>query len=160
MEHFNFNRPIVLIDMDGVLVDYDARSKELKQQGYDGKVFYHPTGFLDMQSIEGAVDAYHYLADNFEVYICSTPSWSNPEVWAEKRRWVDKYLGKKAHKRLILTHNKGLIKGDYLIDDRKANGVGDFINNGGKWVQFASENFPDWKITLEHFKLILENTNQ
>lgn len=153
--HFNFTRPVILIDMDGVLVDYDKRAKELQESGYDGKVFYHPTGFLGMEPIEDAIDAYHFLAEHFEVYICSTPSWLNPEVWAEKRRWVDKHLSKIAHKRLILTHNKGLIRGDYLIDDRKANGVGDFIDLGGVWIEFGSDKFPDWDTVIRYFKQLV-----
>ncbi len=150
--HFNFTRPIILIDMDGVLVDYDKRAAELRQIGYDGKVFEHPTGFWDMEAIPHAIEAYHQLNQHFEVYICSTPAWETPEVWMEKRRWVEKHLGEAAHKRLILTHNKGLVRGDYLIDDRDANGVGDFVQNGGEWIQFGSAEFPDWAAVLPWFQ--------
>lgn len=50
-------------------------------------------------------------------------------------------------KRLIITHNKGLNKGDYLIDDRLAKGVTDF---DGEHIHFLTDRFPDWKSVLEY----------
>jgi len=58
-----------------------------------------------------------------------------------------KYLGKNAYKRLILSHNKHLNIGDYLIDDRTANGAGQFR---GEHIHFGSEKFPDWKAVLSY----------
>jgi len=40
-----------------------------------------------------------------------------------------------------------LIKGDILIDDRPNNGAKDF---DGKWIQFGSEEFPDWNAVLHY----------
>ena len=50
-------------------------------------------------------------------------------------------MGKSAYKRLIISQNKHLNIGDYLIDDRTANGVGQFR---GEYIHFGSEKFPDW----------------
>ena len=36
----------------------------------------------------------------------------------EKYEWVENYLGDAWVKRIILTRDKTLIKGDYLIDDK------------------------------------------
>ena len=65
----------------------------------------------------------------------------------DKNEWIKKHLGKSAHKRLILSHHKNLNKGDYLIDDRTANGAGEFE---GEHIQFGSEKFPDWDSVLEY----------
>ncbi len=46
------------------------------------------------------------------------------------------------YKRLILTHHKNLNKGDYIIDDRTANGVDKFE---GEHIHFGSEQYPDWQ---------------
>ena len=55
--------------------------------------------------------------------------------------------GDPAYKRLILTHNKQLNIGDYLIDDRTKNGAGEFT---GEHIHFGTEKFPDWKSVLDY----------
>lgn len=151
MKHLRINipitKPIVYIDMDGVLANFDKRVKELEAQGFKaGSVFKHPEAYKDLEPIEGAIEAWHSLQEKYETYVLSTPAWSNPDSWSEKRIWVEKYLGKSAHKKLILSHNKGLVKGDYLIDDREANGVGDF---SGEHIHFGTEEYPDWESVLQ-----------
>jgi len=141
------DKPIVLIDMDGVLCDFDKRKKELEAQGVKGaSLFKHPTAYKDLEPIEGAIEAWNLLQEKYETYVLSTPAWSNPDSWAEKRKWVETYLGKTAHKKLILCHHKGLVKGDYLIDDRIANGVADFT---GEHIHFGTMDYPTWKEILE-----------
>jgi hypothetical protein len=143
-------KPIVLIDMDGVICDFDKRAKELELQGVKGQsLFKHPSAYKDLEPIEGAIDAWHTLQDKYETYILSTPPWSNPDAWAEKRMWVETHLGKSANKKLILCHNKGLVKGDFLIDDRIANGVADFE---GEHIHFADAKFPGWKEVLDYLE--------
>ena len=61
--------------------------------------------------------------------------------------WVKKYLGKAAYKRLILSHHKNLNIGDYLIDDRTANGAGEFK---GEHIHFKTDRFKDWKDVLNY----------
>lgn len=136
------NKPIILIDMDGVLCDFDKRKGELEAEGVKGaKLFTHPSAYKDLDPIEGAIEAWNGLQEKYETYILSTPPWSNPDAWSEKRKWVDKYMGKTSHKKLILSHHKGLVRGDYLIDDRVANGVADFQ---GEHIHFGTHKFPDW----------------
>lgn len=142
------DKPIVYIDMDGVMCDFDARKAELKKIGVtEHKIWKHPNVFRDLEPIEGAVDAWHAMQPYFETYILSTPPWSSPEAWSDKRKWVETHLGETAKKKLILCHNKGLVKGDYLIDDRIANGVADFT---GTHIHFGSEQFPNWESILTH----------
>ena len=141
-------KPIVLIDMDGVICDFDKRAKELEAQGVKGQsLFKHPSAYKDLEPIEGAIDAWNALQDKYETYILSTPPWSNPDAWAEKRMWVQQHLGDSAKKKLILCHNKGLVIGDFLIDDRIANGVADFK---GEHIHFADSKFPGWRDVLIH----------
>ena len=141
-------KPILLIDMDGVICDFDKRKKELEEKGFKGgSIFKHPEAYRDLEPIEGAIEAWHALQEKYETYVLSTPAWSNPESYSEKRIWVEKYLGKSAHKKLILGHHKGLVRGDFLIDDRIANGVADF---GGEHIHFGTEKFLTWKDVLEY----------
>lgn len=43
---------------------------------------------------------------------------------------------------MVITHRKDLCEGDYLIDDRGKNGTSEFK---GEWIQFGSEQFPNWE---------------
>jgi 5'(3')-deoxyribonucleotidase len=142
------NKPIVYIDMDGVLADFDIKKDELTTEGFKlHEIFKHPEAFKDLKPIDGAVEAWNALQNHFETYILSTPPWSNPLAWAQKRDWVEKYLGKTAKKKLILTHNKGLMIGSYLIDDRIANGVADFK---GKHIHFGQDPFFTWEDVVHY----------
>jgi len=151
--HIQIDKPIVYIDMDGVLVDFDKRVGELASLGIkQHKLFQHPEAYKNLEPIEGAQEAFKALQEKYEVYILSTPPWSNPDAWGEKRKSVEVLFGIDAKKKLILSHNKGLLKGDYIIDDRDANGVLDFT---GEHIHFGSGEFPDWTAVLNY--LIIEN---
>jgi 5'(3')-deoxyribonucleotidase len=110
-----------------------------------------PALFLDPPPMKGAIDAFNKFvnSDKYDCYILSTAPWENPSAWMHKRLWVDKYLGDGAYKRLILSHNKNLNMGDYLIDDRTKNGAGEF---SGELIQFGSDSFPDWKSILNYLQ--------
>jgi 5'-nucleotidase len=132
------NKKIIYVDMDGVLADYDAN---LEGRAPD-KVCDIPGYFSTLPPMKNAVEAFKWLCGYFEVYILSTPSWDSPSSYTEKRVWVEEVLGiKYVEKKLILSHNKGLLKGDYLIDDRIVNGVAEFK---GEHIHFGSDKFPDW----------------
>ena len=103
-----------------------------------------------MKPVEGAIAAYNELTKHFDVYILSTAPWENPSAWSDKLLWVKKYLGQSAHKRLILSHNKNLNAGDFLVDDRTANGAGEFT---GEHIHFLSEQFKDWDDVISYLLL-------
>ena len=128
------------IDMDGVLVDLQYN---LDKQGW------HQNVFKDPPPIDGAVEAFNELCfdEDYDVYILSTAPWNIPNSWTQKRLWVSKYLGAKAHKRLILCNHKNLLRGDILIDDRTANGAGEFE---GELIQFGTEKYPDWRTVIKY----------
>lgn len=141
-------KKILYIDMDGVLVDFDSAVAQLPdavRKSHEGKLDEVHGIFSMMQPMHGAIDAFHRLCAKYDVYILSTASWGNPSAWSDKLNWVTKYLGDDVHKRLILTHNKHLNIGDYLIDDRLANGAGEFQ---GELIQFGTPNSPDWESIL------------
>ena len=66
-----------------------------------------------------AIEVYNWIDNQpeFDVYILTAPSIRNPHCYSEKRILVEKWLGFGAVKKLIITPNKDLNKGDYLIDD-------------------------------------------
>ena len=130
-------KKILYLDMDNVLVDFPsglARIPEETQREYEDRADEIPGVFALMDPMPGAVEAFNTLADAFDVYILSTSPWENASAWSDKLEWVKKHLGEKAWKRLILSHHKNLNQGAFLVDDRVANGAGEFTGTLIKFV--------------------------
>ncbi len=153
---------IVYVDMDNVLVDFqsgldrvpEAIKKEYADDG-TGKPHYDdiPHIFSLMDPMPGAIDAMRELSRHHYLYILSTAPWNNPSAWSDKLEWVQRYFGKGIdspfYKRLIISHNKDLNRGDYLIDDRTKNGAANF---DGELILFGSPKFPDWPTIVEYLR--------
>lgn len=138
-------------DMDNVLVDFASGIAKLDKktvEEYADRLDEVPGIYALMEPMPGAIEAVHKLAEKYDVYILSTAPWKNPSAWADKVAWVTKYLDDVLHKRLILSHHKDLLKGDYLIDDRPKHGADQFE---GEWIQFGSQEFADWRAVLDYF---------
>ena len=136
--------------MDGVLVDFESGIESLTKDElalYENKLDEVPGIFSRMKPINGALEAFEKLNAHFEVYILSTAPWENPTALNDKLAWIKKYIGDTAKKRVIFSHNKHLNMGDYLIDDRTANGAGNFK---GKHIHFNTTEFPNWDFVLEY----------
>lgn len=146
---------IIYVDLDGVMVDLEKHVEARHgKQGLEkiGMLTSVDKGlFLDPPAIEGAIEAIKKLAEKHEVFFLSTAPWSNPQAWMDKRIWVQRNLGKFAHKRLMLSHRKDLLMGDFLIDDRTKNGAGEFK---GKHIHFGTEEFPNWAVVLEYLEKV------
>ena len=133
------------VDMDGVLVDFNScvnRLNNMTRAAYADAPKNAPGVFALMDPMPGAIEAINRLDEKFDVYILSTAPWNNPSAWSDKLNWVKQHLGSKFEKRLIITHRKDLLNGDYLIDDWDKHGASEF---NGEWIQFGSAKFPDWK---------------
>ena len=136
--------------MDNVLVDFKSGINKLSEKDKNKYLKNYdevPRIFSLMNPMPNAIESCQKLSKTYDTYILSTAPWNNPTAWSDKLLWVKRYLGKYAYKRLILSHNKNLNFGDYLIDDRLANGAGDFK---GELIQFGSEKFKTWKDVLNY----------
>ena len=136
--------------MDGVLVDFAsgvAKLSEETKKEYEGRIDEVPGLFALMEPMPGAIEAVQLLSKHYDVYILSTSPWGNTTAASDKIEWVKKHMNGVFHKRVILTHHKELLMGDFLIDDRGKNGTSEFQ---GEWIHFGSERFPDWDAVLEH----------
>lgn len=145
------DKKILYVDMDNVIVDFPSAFHKVSEEdktNFKNDMDEIPGIFAKMDPMPGAINAYKKLSKNYDTYILSTAPWENPTAWSDKIEWVKKYLGDVAYKRLILSHNKNLNKGDYLIDDRPNNGAENFE---GEWLHFGEGNrFPDWNAILEY----------
>lgn len=138
----------VLVDADGVLADwgaeYDRRlgwygtattgqiprtadqqqwnlleGRTAREQDAIRKIMAAPYFYRDLDLIEGAKESLEAaLAAGHDVRIVSTPDPTNPTCASDKLAWVAECLGPEWVKRLILTADKTLIRGDILIDDK------------------------------------------
>jgi 5'(3')-deoxyribonucleotidase len=159
-------RKTIYIDMDNVLVDFqtgiDRLPKAIRALHPEDKDIDEVEGIFSlMEPKPGAVEAYKLLSQHHDVYILSTAPWKNHSAWSDKVAWVQLHLGKDegepAWKRLILSHHKNLNKGDFLIDDRLANGAGKFE---GTLIHFGPKDkkeqrdgkFRNWASVIKYFK--------
>lgn len=149
--HFNPEHRRIFIDMDDTLCDFAGHYRAIQAQLpallYPQSL---PGFFMDLSPLPGAIGAFHQLSGllETEVYILTAPSVLNPHSYTEKRHWVSRHLGLDAAYRLIICPNKGLLQGDYLIDDMAA-GKGQ-EHFAGELVQFGSPYYPDWRSVLFH----------
>jgi 5'(3')-deoxyribonucleotidase len=136
--------------MDDVLCDYTSKITEYRQNSPDIQYPQSLPGFFrSLAPIEGALAAVEQLRENknVEVYILTAPSTKNPLSYSEKRLWVEDKFGYEMTHNLIICSNKGLLKGDVLIDDH-ISGRGQELFEG-KLIHFGQEEYPDWDAVLK-----------
>lgn len=140
------NPLLILVDMDGVVADFERGFLESWQNRYPQKPFiplnerrtfslaaeyaqigesvraralYSEAGFFaSLPAIDGAVEALYALDKLVNIRICTSPLTKYQDCVLEKYCWVDQNLGSKWVDRIIMTRDKTLVSGDILIDDR------------------------------------------
>lgn len=148
------NKDILYCDMDGVICCFETGVKayepkmKWEREDVDRVCEANPRLFLTLPEIEGAKQALNKLNEKFDIYFLSTPMWNIPESYMDKRIYIESMFPW-AEKKLILTHNKGLLKGNFIIDDRTVNGVDKFQ---GYHIHYGTEKFPNWE-TITNFLL-------
>ena len=127
--------------MDGVLVDFGhqvkmARNDPTISQRLKNLPDQIPNIFKNPPVYDGAIEAINQLYESnlYDLFIATSPSWNNTMSFTHKRLWIEKYFGQIFKKKMFITHRKDLLIGDYLIDDRLANGAKDFK---GKLLRFG-----------------------
>ena len=150
------HKKILHIDMDGVIANFDKAIKgycpdlettdrldnyEERSKMVDVICETNPTIFETLEPIDNAIDSVLKLSEHYEICFLSTPMYNVPQSYSGKRLWLESHFGEFAKKRLILTHRKDLVIGDYLIDDRTRNGADEFK---GELIQFGTDKFPNW----------------
>lgn len=143
-------KKVIYVNMDGVLVKEPSKEQEESKRAKmnrHGKICDEglhwtdiPDIYLDLAPVDGAIESFNKLTEDYDMYVVSTVPWANPSAWIDKKKWIDKYLPA-ARKKLIFTHHKELLSGEYLIDDRLRNGTDKFV---GSVIHFGQDPFKDW----------------
>ena len=147
--------------MDGVIVDLSDNISKWFSMYPDLKFKYEkypdhiPGIFRNPKPIKGSISSINELVKSkkYELFIATSAPWGNPESLTDKRYWIENYFGNIFHKKLIITHRKDLLIGDFLIDDRKKNGAinftGQLISFGSNWETGKENRFKDWDSVLK-----------
>ncbi len=153
----NKNKDILYVDMDSVIADFNGGVKKLRpdlctvtfSKEVDDVCEANPYIFHDLEPIKDAIPYVKKLFPLYDIYFLSTPMWNVPLSFTGKRVWIEKYFGKDAEKKLILTHRKDLNIGRFLVDDSLRHGVSEFK---GEHIHIWTDKFPDWKATFDYLE--------
>lgn len=141
----------IYIDMDNVLCDYQTAYNKAIKENPEIKYPQSQYGFFrNLEPIRFAVQAFESLTKYYDTWILTAPSTRNPLCYSEKREWVERYLGFDSVEKLIISPDKSLLIGDYLIDDIEA-GKAKQNQFKGTLIVFGCEKFNDWMDVLEYF---------
>lgn len=130
----------ILVDMDGTIANYDEAMSSAMREYYKRNDIttenWHslslpdihnvrcmlqsvPGFFYNLKPIQGALEALCEMEEKgYNVYILSSPSIKSDSCHSEKCMWLRDKMGDKWARRLILTKDKTMVYGDYLIDDK------------------------------------------
>jgi 5'-nucleotidase len=152
---------LVLVDQDNVIADFDAGFFSAWRAAHPGapileahqrrswnprddlpaeyhaaaEQVYSSAGFFrGLAPIAGARQALEAMLElGWNVRICTSPIMRYQHCVAEKFAWVDEQLGPAWVRRVVLTADKTLVHGDWLIDDK---------------VQITGSRTPSWRHAL------------
>jgi 5'-nucleotidase len=137
----------ILVDMDGVIADWGgAYSKSLDAFGHEakniprhhqqttfnlhagrtereleiiGQVMVQQGFYFGLDPIPGAVEALNGMVDDgHDVRIVTSPWVANLTCASDKLNWIAKHYGGDWASRVVITTDKTLVHGDFLIDDK------------------------------------------
>lgn len=119
-------------------------SKQFKKELTDDNQYPHSRKefFLELEPLPDALEALKELGMFYDLYILTRPSIYNTHCYSEKAEWIKKHLGFDMLNKLILSPDKSLLKGDFLVDDACYDGQTEFE---GAFIRFGTEEWPDWK---------------
>lgn len=152
---------ILYVDMDDVMADFYKAARDPNTGKVREERMFDNCFFLNLDPVPGAQKAVFQLEKmGFDIYVLSQPFALLPESYQEKVEWVQRYFPQLTNK-IILTQNKGLNVGHYLIDDNVKKWSIKFSNNGGTFVHFPYGGYnleemedPEkaWSQIIEFFK--------
>ncbi len=142
-KELNFDN-IIYVDLDDTMCQFRKHFFDYIRKNPSNKFPQSTYKFFEtIEPIAGAIDGIKQLATKYDVWILTRPSILNPLCYTEKRVWVENHLGMEWCEKLIISPDKTLFKGKYLIDDVN-------WNFDGEQILFGSDKFPDWNSVLKY----------
>lgn len=150
----------IFIDMDGVLVDFGKKVNEIDLDDTISTHFKKSPDeiegvFRDLEPLKNAVKSVIklYESGKYDLFIATTAPWNNPSSFSDKRIWIEEHFGEIFKKKMFITHRKDLLIGDYLIDDRLANGAknfkGELLSFGFDYENQSWNEYKNWEDVLK-----------
>lgn len=123
-------------------------------------------GFTEgMRPLKGAVEAVREISRRgHQIYFCTSLVTDVSDTLRDRVHWIGRWFGEEWMKRVIFTHDKTLVRGDFLVDDSPSKSRG-FLAPTWKYIVFDSSHnkdfesefrIYDWE-NLELFFSIVEN---
>lgn len=126
---------LIYLDLDDTLADFYSASKNLHGTVDEYKMW-HDEFFLNLRPIPGARGAVFDLQKlGYDIWVLTQPLAECFESYSDKAKWVQLHFPS-LYKKIIMTQDKGLHLGDYLVDDNKEKWKEKFEKNGGKFVHY------------------------
>jgi 5'(3')-deoxyribonucleotidase len=126
---------ILYIDLDDTLADFFKATRDKWGMVQEDKM-YEPNFFFNLDPIPGAQGAVRRLMTmGFDIWILTQPLAEHHASYSDKVKWVGVHFPHLWNK-IVMTQDKGLHVGDYLIDDNSDKWKSKFEKNGGKFVHF------------------------
>ncbi len=110
---------IVYVDMDGVLANFDKALKSPREPGKGlPPEMLEKDFFRNLEVMPGAIKAIDELESlpGVEVFIATKITTKNLYSATEKFEWIEEHFPSLL-KKIFITCDKALLKGDFLIDD-------------------------------------------
>jgi 5'-nucleotidase len=127
---------IVYIDLDDVLADFYSATADPKTFRVQERLMWDKDFFFNLKPIPGAQGSVFEIQKlGYDVWILSQPLADNFESYSDKARWVQVHFPA-LYKKIVLTQDKSLNRGDFLIDDNDKKWKEKFEQNGGKFIHF------------------------
>jgi 5'-nucleotidase len=138
----------IYIDMDGVLADFNNGAKKFFNENPNQKFPQSRYGFfIGLEEIPNAILSVKKIQEKYDVWILTRPSIKNINCYSEKAYWLVQRFGEDILNRTVMSCDKSIVKGDYLIDDQISDGQLEFE---GKLLKFGSPEFPDWNSIINY----------
>lgn len=102
----------------------------------------------DGQPLPSMLKAYRTLAEAYDIFLVASAPTNNTAHARQMQEWAFENIGVAAYNRLILTNQKNLLYGDYLIDSLADNASEGFM---GARIAFGSDQFKTWDAVMEYF---------
>jgi 5'-nucleotidase len=143
MSPANGDAMTVLIDMDNTVVDFeqgfidafrkkfprspfiskDRRDSFYLEDQYPEQIVYEILSskgfFFGLEPIPGSIAGIRELDKlGHDIRFCTSPIKSHTYCIAEKMDWIQKYFGRDWVRKTVITYDKALVRGHYLIDDK------------------------------------------